>query len=74
VRHQVVGQQHRLGLLEVGVPGQVDRVLVRARVIRAGGEHVDQVEHAVGDDLELATDVCRKAVATWSLRERPVCS
>ena len=70
VGQQVVGQQHRLGALQVGVARQVGV----AGVHGALQQHLLQVDDASGDVAQRGLHHSRRSVAHWSLRLRPVCS
>ncbi len=69
-----MGEQHRLGPLEVGVARQVG--VGRRPACSARSSSIScSVDHAAGDDATArAWSYSRRSVATWSLRLRPVCS
>ena len=67
---QVVGQQHRLGPLQVGVAGQVRSPAASARPSSTSCSVDDRSATASSSRLHHS----RRSVATWSLRLRAVCS
>ena len=72
VGQQVVGEVDRLGALEVGVAGQRP-VEVRARRRRRSAAHSSSIARDAASRAAARVNSAT-SVATWSLRERAVCS